>query len=116
MPSVLLIVPVLTQVKVHGQADKRASTPRNATEIQERAGFSRRTLTHDIFGRFTLNRVYQSLLEEHLSDGRQWLFDTEIPGLVDISAHAVFGWITIFNNLRDLFDPKTVPHTVAVRS
>jgi len=54
-----------------------------------------------------------SLLEEQLSDGREWLLDTEIPGLADISAHATFGWIAIFKNLRDLFDPETVPYTAA---
>ena len=39
-----------------------------------------------------------------------------IPGLADISAHTVFGWIVISKNLGDLFDPKAVPCTVAVRS
>lgn len=55
------------------------------------------------------------MLEEQLSDGREWLLDTEIPGLADISAHILFGWIAVFKHLRDLFDLKTVPHTVAVR-
>lgn len=64
---------------------------------------------------FALNQACQSLLEEQLSDGREWLFDTKTPGLVDISAHGIFAWIAVFKNLRDLFDPKTVPHTVAVR-
>ncbi|KAF9651127.1 hypothetical protein BDM02DRAFT_3163906 [Thelephora ganbajun] len=54
-----------------------------------------------------------SLLEEQLSDGRGWLFDTEAPGLVDISSHILFGWIVFFKHLRDLFDPKTVPHVIA---
>ena len=55
-------------------------------------------------------------MEEQLSDGREWLLDTEIPGLADISAHIIFGWIAVFKHLRDLFDLETVPHTVAVRS
>jgi len=54
-----------------------------------------------------------NLLEEQLSDGREWLLDTEAPGLADISAHIFFGWIAVFRNLRDLFDPKTVPHTAS---
>jgi len=54
-------------------------------------------------------------LEEQLSDGREWLLDTEVPGLADISAHTIFGWIVIFKNLRDLFDPKMAPYTIAVR-
>jgi hypothetical protein len=54
-------------------------------------------------------------LEEQLSDGREWLLDTDAPGLADISSHVIFGWISVFKNLRDLFDPKMVPHTVAVR-
>jgi hypothetical protein len=54
------------------------------------------------------------LLEEQLSDGREWLLDTEIPGFVDISAHTVFGWVAVFKLLKDLFDPKAVPHTAAV--
>jgi len=29
----------------------------------------------------------------------------EVPRLADISAHTVFGWIVISNNLEDLFDP-----------
>lgn len=52
-----------------------------------------------------------SLLEEQLSDGREWLLDTEAPGLADISAHASFGWVAVFRSLRDLYDPKAVPHT-----
>jgi len=55
-------------------------------------------------------------LEEQLSDGREWLLDTEIPGLADISAYMTFGWISFFKGLRDLFDPKGAPYTVAVRS
>ena len=60
-------------------------------------------------------QVYQSLLEEQLSDGREWLLDTEIPGLADISAHMSFSWISFFKSLKDLFDPKVVPYTVKVR-
>jgi hypothetical protein len=54
------------------------------------------------------------LLEEQLSDGREWLFDTDVPSLIDISAHATFGWLSVFRLLRDIFDPKTVPRTVEV--
>jgi len=53
-----------------------------------------------------------SLLEEQLSDGREWLFDTVVPSLADISAYAIFGWIAVFKLLRDLFSPKTSPRTV----
>jgi len=33
------------------------------------------------------------LLEEQLSDGRHWLFDTEEPTLADISVHFVAAWV-----------------------
>lgn len=64
---------------------------------------------------FAIAQMNQSLLEEQLSDGRKWLLDTETPGLADISAHILFGWVSVFKILKDLFDPKVVPHTVEVR-
>ena len=57
------------------------------------------------------------MLEEQLSDGREWLMDTESPGLADLSVHYVWEWMLQFRPLRhmkDLFDPTVFPATVAV--
>lgn len=63
--------------------------------------------------------VRQDLIEEHLSDGRDWLMDTETPSLADMSVHYVWEWMLEFRALRymkDLFDPAVIPATTAVCS
>ena len=54
-------------------------------------------------------------MEEQLADGREWLFDTETPSLADVSVHFIFSWVSIFRRVKDLFDPKTFPKSIAVR-
>lgn len=50
-----------------------------------------------------------------LADGREWLFDTELPSLADISVHFVYAWIKPFRGVESLFDPKTFPKSLEVR-
>ncbi|KAJ6484989.1 hypothetical protein C8R47DRAFT_1130413 [Mycena vitilis] len=50
-----------------------------------------------------------SLVEEQLSDGREWLFDTELPSLADISVHFVYAWAKSFRGVESLFDTSTFP-------
>ncbi|KAJ3510619.1 hypothetical protein NLJ89_g4566 [Agrocybe chaxingu] len=52
------------------------------------------------------------LIEEQLSDSRDWLFDTESPSLADISIHFVFAWARSFKGTESLFDSSKNPHTV----
>ncbi|KDQ64297.1 hypothetical protein JAAARDRAFT_144871 [Jaapia argillacea MUCL 33604] len=54
-----------------------------------------------------------TLLEEQLSDGREWLFDTESPGLGDLSAHFVYSWIQYFRALKGVLDPDHFPASIA---
>ncbi|KAG6854755.1 hypothetical protein C0991_001182 [Blastosporella zonata] len=35
-----------------------------------------------------------ALLEEQLNDGREWLFDSELPSLADIVVHFILTWVT----------------------
>ena len=58
--------------------------------------------------------VTQNLIEEQLSDGRQWLLDTESVGLADISAHFLLNWALGFKHLKELFDKQAFPNAVAV--
>ncbi|KAI0346770.1 hypothetical protein BDW22DRAFT_1404543 [Trametopsis cervina] len=53
-----------------------------------------------------------SLIEEQLSDGREWLLDTVQPGLVDIDIHFVHDWLRTFRSVRELYDPAEVPKTL----
>lgn len=53
----------------------------------------------------------QALVEEQLSDGREWLFDTEQPSLADVSVFFPLDWIRW---KKDLFDAKKFPHAVQV--
>ncbi|KAI0089149.1 hypothetical protein BDY19DRAFT_944414 [Irpex rosettiformis] len=52
------------------------------------------------------------LVEEQLSDGRQWLLDTEKPGLVDVDVHFLLSWLQTFKNLKEIYDPAVVPKTL----
>ncbi|KIP07677.1 hypothetical protein PHLGIDRAFT_29881 [Phlebiopsis gigantea 11061_1 CR5-6] len=54
-----------------------------------------------------------NLLEEQLSDGRQWLLDTESIGLADISVQFLLNWALGFKNLKELFDEQTFGFTLA---
>ncbi|TFK75949.1 hypothetical protein BDN72DRAFT_831380 [Pluteus cervinus] len=50
-----------------------------------------------------------ALLEQQLSDGREWLFDTQLPSLADISVHFVLAWVMSARGPETLFDPKQYP-------
>lgn len=60
-----------------------------------------------------INVVLQVLVEEQLRDGREWLFNTESPGLADISVHFLLAWVGKFPGVKSLFD--TTPKTSQVR-
>ena len=53
-------------------------------------------------------------MEEQLSDGRQYLLDTEQPGLVDIDVHFLHSWFRTFKNLKEVYDPAVFPKTIEV--
>lgn len=52
-----------------------------------------------------------ALLEEQLSDGREWLFDTELPSLADISVYFIYSWIQLFWK-KGLFDTQKFPKSL----
>jgi len=53
-----------------------------------------------------------ALIEEQLNDGRDWLFDTELPGLADISVHFILAWARSFPGTEALFDKSQNPHVI----
>ncbi|THH31301.1 hypothetical protein EUX98_g2888 [Antrodiella citrinella] len=57
--------------------------------------------------------AHLNLLEQQLSDGREWLMDTSKPGLADIATHFVFSWVKYFRNIREVYDIKLVPKSIA---
>jgi len=52
-----------------------------------------------------------ALLEEQLLDGREWLFDTELPSLADISVYFIYSWIRLFWK-KGLFDAQKFPKSL----
>jgi len=57
----------------------------------------------------------QLLVEQQLSDGRVWLFETETPSLADISVQFIIAWARAFDRENVVFDPKQNPYTLQVR-
>ena len=57
---------------------------------------------------------FEVLLEEQLSDGREWLFDTKSPGYGDFSVHFIYSWIMYFRIMRDVLNADKFPFSVAV--
>ncbi|KAI0796853.1 hypothetical protein C8Q75DRAFT_802526 [Abortiporus biennis] len=55
---------------------------------------------------------HMTLIEEQLSDGREYLLDTATPSLADLSAHFILDWMKVFRGVRDVFDSKVFPATV----
>ncbi|KAJ3571432.1 hypothetical protein NP233_g3763 [Leucocoprinus birnbaumii] len=55
---------------------------------------------------------HYALIEEQLSDDRQWLFDTESPSLADISVHFLLAWVNNFRGVESLYDEKQIPRTI----
>ncbi|KAF9462605.1 hypothetical protein BDZ94DRAFT_1260819 [Collybia nuda] len=60
----------------------------------------------------TVLSSHLSLVEEQLDDGREWLFDTELPSFADISIHFIFNWLKGFKAARALYDAAALPHTL----
>jgi len=56
--------------------------------------------------------THLSLIEEQLSDDREWLFDTELPSLADVSVHFVYVWAKSFRGVETLFDTNTFPKSL----
>lgn len=52
-----------------------------------------------------------AFLEEQLADGREWLFDTDLPSLADLSIYFVYAWVQLFRK-RDLFDTQKFPKSL----
>lgn len=55
---------------------------------------------------------HYALIEEQLSDNREWLFDTELPSLADISVHFLLAWIASFRGVESLYDATQIPMTL----
>ncbi|KZT13057.1 uncharacterized protein LAESUDRAFT_733605 [Laetiporus sulphureus 93-53] len=53
------------------------------------------------------------LLEQQLTDEREWVMDTESPSLADVSVHFLIIWMQNMKTLDDLFDKNTLPNTLA---
>ncbi|KAJ3811229.1 hypothetical protein F5876DRAFT_88425 [Lentinula aff. lateritia] len=53
-----------------------------------------------------------ALVNEQLQDGREWLFDTELPSLADIGIHFTYNWVCGFPNTRSLFDEARFPYAL----
>ncbi|KAF5393761.1 hypothetical protein D9757_000059 [Collybiopsis confluens] len=51
-----------------------------------------------------------TLINEQLQDGREWLFDTELPSLADVGLEFVFRWLRGFKNTPSLFDKDSFPY------
>jgi hypothetical protein len=57
----------------------------------------------------------QASLENQLSDGREWLFDTEQPSLADISIYLIYAWVRTLST-EALLNHEIHSCTVKVRS
>ncbi|KIL57905.1 hypothetical protein M378DRAFT_87284, partial [Amanita muscaria Koide BX008] len=53
------------------------------------------------------------LLEQQMSDGREWLLNTEEPGLVDISYHFIISWVRPFPAAKGLNLTERFPKITA---
>ncbi|EJD01143.1 uncharacterized protein FOMMEDRAFT_110715 [Fomitiporia mediterranea MF3/22] len=56
---------------------------------------------------------HATLLEEQLSDGREWVFDTVSVGCGDLALYCVYGWIVRFRGMKEVFNDKKFPKTFA---
>lgn len=56
----------------------------------------------------------QDLLEEQLCDGGEWLFNTEQPGLADITFYSIFSWVQSLIAADDLIPPDVFPFVTSV--
>ncbi|KAF9075873.1 hypothetical protein BDP27DRAFT_1415033 [Rhodocollybia butyracea] len=53
--------------------------------------------------------AHLALINEQLQDGREWLFDTELPSLADVGVEFVYNWVRGFRNTTSLFDENKFP-------
>jgi hypothetical protein len=58
--------------------------------------------------------VVQSVLEQQLADGREWLMDTRAPGLADLGTEFVVSWLSGFSAAKKAQIPERFPHVAAV--
>jgi hypothetical protein len=58
--------------------------------------------------------VEQERFEQHLQDGRQWLFSTQTVSYADMSAHMPLAWARSLKSTGEVFDKTTFPKTIAV--
>jgi len=56
----------------------------------------------------------QLLIEEQLSDSRDWLFDTEGPSLADITVHFILSWAKSLPAGQSILDEQRHPKTLLV--
>lgn len=54
------------------------------------------------------------MLEEQLSDGREFVFDTEEVGYGDLAIYAVYGWVLRFRGAKAALTPEKFPNSHAV--
>ncbi|KAG5717171.1 hypothetical protein E4T56_gene10326 [Termitomyces sp. T112] len=56
-----------------------------------------------------------ALLEEQLNDGREWLFNSELPSLADITVHFIFTWVKKIGvrPAKSLVDTSNFPRTLS---
>ncbi|KAE9410458.1 hypothetical protein BT96DRAFT_953057 [Gymnopus androsaceus JB14] len=57
-------------------------------------------------------RIAMALIDEQLQDGREWLFDTKLPSLVDIGVEFIYSWVRGFQNTASLFDSSKSPYAL----
>ncbi|KXN83664.1 hypothetical protein AN958_00805 [Leucoagaricus sp. SymC.cos] len=55
---------------------------------------------------------HYALVEEQLSDDREWLFDTELPSLADLSVHFLLAWVKSSRGVEGLYDERQIPRTL----
>ncbi|KAM6488949.1 hypothetical protein JOM56_015585 [Amanita muscaria] len=66
-----------------------------------------------IFFMFKSPDILKQLLEQQMSDGREWLLNTEEPGLVDISYHFIISWVRPFPAAKGLNLTERFPKITA---
>jgi len=56
--------------------------------------------------------AHLALINEQLQDGREWLFDTELPSLIDIGIEFNYNWARSFQSAASLFDASRFPYAM----
>ncbi|PPQ63867.1 hypothetical protein CVT24_009493 [Panaeolus cyanescens] len=55
----------------------------------------------------------ETLLEQQLSNGREWLLDTESPSMADMAIHSLIAWGKTLPDTEDVFSKDRFPLTIA---